>query len=389
MKIAYLIHWNEGPDSGVFKKVLAQAREWRALQHEPAMYLFTSRSGDEWREAEEAGIRIIAETYRGKLGRQARFKVLLAKLRAWQPDIVYHRFDLYYPSLPRLLREVPSVLEINTNDVAELVLEKKKSGLRYGYHLLTRRLVLTAPAGFVFVSGELAEAAPFRRFVEGKAVKVIGNGINLQQHETTQGNTLPWTDAEAHEAAGASVESSVRFVFIGSAGQTWHGVDQIAELAAVKPDWGFDVIGMDRSELAQPVPDNMHFHGKLLRSRYQPLLDQADIAIGTLALYRKGMEEASPLKVREYLANGLPVITAYRETDFSEPVPFVLQLPNEPGNMVRSLGEIEQFVHAWKGRRVEREDVRHLDTAVKEAARIEFMERIITSRKRGSEPCPV
>lgn len=190
--------------------------------------------------------------------------------------------------------------------------------------------------------------------------------------------------AGPHAAASLTgAADAVRFVFLGSAGQAWHGVDHIAELAAAKPHWRFDIVGVERGELALPIPPNMTFHGRLLQRGYQPLLDRADIAIGTLALYRKGMEEASPLKVREYLANGLPVITAYRETDFPEPVPFVLQLPNRPGNVLENLPAIERFARSWKGRRVEPDGIGHLDTAVKEAARVGYMERI-RERKRGS-----
>ncbi|MNP61531.1 hypothetical protein D3C76_1567280 [compost metagenome] len=100
------------------------------------------------------------------------------------------------------------------------------------------------------------------------------------------------------------------------------------------------------------------------------------MAIGPLALYRRGMKEASPLKVREYLAYGLPVINGYVDTDFKEEVPFILRIPNEPRNTVHASAAIEEFVHSWQGRRVDRSEVEHLDVAVKETARIAYMKRI-------------
>ncbi|WP_068782949.1 glycosyltransferase [Paenibacillus phocaensis] len=422
MKIAYLIHWNEGPESGVFKKIISQARTWQALGHEPALFLFSRGTAAIWTEAETGGLPVYRETYRGRLGRTPRFQALTAQVRAWEPDVIYHRFDLYYPSLPRLLRDYPSVLEINTNDVAELALEGGRLRLRRIYHLLTRRRVLQAAGGYVFVSGELAEAESFRRYA--KSGVVIGNGIPLDQfvagYEGREGAAAregaePGGASASASVASASVsatappvardakassvsaalaamapprdEEAVRFVFISSPGQAWQGLDEIARLAAVKPDWRFDLIGPERGELAAfglQAPANMAFHGQLTRDRYQPLLDRADIAIGTLALYRKGMEEASPLKVREYLANGLPVIAAYRETDFPEPVPFFLQLPPEPGNTVRHLSAIERFAREWRGRRVKREQVRHLDVTVKEAARVAYMQQVAGLRDRGN-----
>lgn len=375
MRIAYLIHWNEGPESGVFKKIISQALSWQALGHETALFLFSRESAAVWTEAEAGGLPVLREAYRGKLGRTPRFRALTARVRAWQPDVIYHRFDLYYPSLPKLLREYPSALEINTNDVAELALEGGGLGrFRRMYHWLTRRLVLKAAGGFVFVSGELARADGFRRYANAKNHVVIGNGIPLERF------------AAGRHMGARQDEGPVRFVFISSPGQAWQGLDEIARLAANKPDWRFDIIGPERSELEAsglPVPSNMAFHGQLTRDRYQPLLDEADIAIGTLALYRKGMEEASPLKVREYLANGLPVIAAYRETDFPEPVPFFLQLPGEPENTVRHLLAIEGFARDWRGRRVEREQVSHLDVTVKEAARVAYLHRLAGERRRG------
>ncbi|MGG3454445.1 glycosyltransferase [Paenibacillus rhizolycopersici] len=376
MRIAYLIHWNEGPESGVFKKIISQALSWQALGHEAALFLFSRGTAAAWTEAETGGLPVFREEYRGWLGRSPRFKALTAQVRAWNPDVIYHRFDLFYPSLPRLLRDYPSVLEINTNDVAELTLEGGVLRLRRFYHLLTRRLVLAAAGGFVFVSGELAEADGFRRYA--KSYAVIGNGIPLDQ----------FAEVTASKDADTSAsEEPVRFVFISSPGQAWQGLDEIARLAAAKPDWWFDIIGPERTELETAklqAPANMVFHGQLTRDRYQTLLDRADLAIGTLALYRKGMEEASPLKVREYLANGLPVIAAYRETDFPEPVPFFLQLPGEPENGIRHLSAIERFAREWRGRRVSREHVRHLDVTVKEAARVAYMRRIAGERERGN-----
>ncbi|WP_059049273.1 glycosyltransferase [Paenibacillus senegalimassiliensis] len=377
MKIAYLIHWNEGPESGVFKKVVAQVSAWRMQGHEVSLFLFSRKTVKPWAMAETVGISVVCETYSGRWGRMARFKALLERLRSWQPDVIYHRFDLYYIKLPSLLRAIPSVLEINTNDVAELALERRGMGLlRYAYHRMTRGWVLGAAGGLVFVSRELAEAKVFRRYARNAIV--IGNGIELAQFAPQSGGPC-----EQSVASKVSGQASMRLVFIGSPGQPWQGLEEIARWARMKPEWRFDIIGPGKDEQDQfekERPANLFFHGVLTRSAYQPLLDQADLAIGTMALYEKGMEEASPLKVREYLANGLPVISAYKETDFPQQVPFILELPNEPGSTVVHLKEIEQFAARWKGKRVARALVQHLDTSVKEAVRVAYMERVIGER---------
>lgn len=362
MRIAYLIHWNEGPESGVFKKVANQMAEWVRLGHEVALFLFTHRQEVEWsREIPE--IEVIAQTYGGGLRRFIDFKHLAAQVVQWSPDLLYHRFDLFYFSLPKLLRTFPSILEVNTNDVTEL---RMKRNARYYYHLCTRGRVLGAAKGFVFVSEELFREKHYSRYVTSSIV--IGNGIDLDQR---QSSPPPARDS-----------SEVRLLFIGSAGQSWHGVDSIAQLAEAHPEWKFDLIGMEASELgtSTAVPGNMTFHGILTTNQYQPLMDQAHIAIGTLGLYRKQMKEASPLKVREYLANGLPVIIGYQDTDFPEPVPFILELPNEPSNTISGIEQIEQFVEVWASRRVQRDWISHLDNSVKETNRVNYMKQIVENR---------
>lgn len=469
MKIAYLLHWNEGPRSGVFKKIVDQISEWSRLGHRIALFLFTSGTGEDWNRA-LGGVEVNVQRYGGGISRLMDFGRLAGQVREWNPDVIYHRYDLYYFGLPRLLRTIPSVLEINSNDLTEMRMERNR--LRYHYHRLTRARVLKAAAGTVFVSRELSEEPAFSRYT-GHHV-VIGNGINLdeflvrrnlgpsltlaeiqsaQEREDEASllqstchpevdsveqhillSTAPATSSPAYSSfnlsdpdAGDNAVSftapsetavatlaklqpdgslsravlqemgrelppaaldqqpaTARLVFIGSSGQPWHGIDAIAELAKLRPGWEFDIIGLHAAELQGPVPANLKFHGPMSREEYQPLLDQADVAIGTMALYRKQMNEASPLKVREYLANGLPVITAYAETDFPRPVPFILQLPGKSGNMVSGLGEIDAFVRQWRGTRVPRKEIAHLDTRVKESERLKYMKLIM--REKGERP---
>jgi hypothetical protein len=67
----------------------------------------------------------------------------------------------------------------------------------------------------------------------------------------------------------------------------------------------------------------------------------ADIGIGTLSLYKKKMEEAAPLKVRSYLAKGIPVVIGYKDTDLWEELPFVYKIKND--SSIIDFGELEKF----------------------------------------------
>jgi hypothetical protein len=357
MKIAYLIHWNEGPESGVFKKICSQVNEWEKMGNEVKLFIFTNRRINDW-NLYCGQIEIVIQQYEGLRSRFSQFRNLVDQVEQGNPDIIYHRFDLYYPFLNHLLRKYPSVLEINSNDLAEM---RSILGVRYWYHLLTRAKALKASKGFVFVTKELSEKKHYSRYVKSKVV--IGNGIELEK--------FPLPVIPRNE--------SPRIVFIGSPGQDWHGIDKIMLLAKRQPNWIFDMIGTEISKIIEKeIPVNMTFHGKLTKDQYQPIMQQADIAIGSLALHRKNMKEASPLKVREYLAYGIPVILGYLDTDFLEKnTSFILELPNESNNIEPYLDKIKKFSTDWVGKRVQREWVQHLDTKQKEAIRISYMKKIV------------
>jgi hypothetical protein len=259
-----------------------------------------------------------------------------------------------YPGLLRTARRFPTVVEVNADDVAEFA---ATSPVRARFSRLTRDLLLRTTAGLVFVTRELADSPRFRR---GPARRiVIGNGIRLADHPPFR----------------APHNERPHLVFIGHPGSPWHGLDHVAEIAAAAPEWDFDAIGPDAGDLPARPP-NLRVHGTMQPDTYEPILRQADVAIGTLALYRNGMSEASPLKVREYLARGIPTVVGYRDTDFPGEVPFILRIPNAPTGVRSSMAEIGRFVARSGGSRVPAEAVAHLDVSVKEDARLRFLDEV-------------
>jgi len=207
--------------------------------------------------------------------------------------------------------------------------------------------------GFVFVTQELAALPRFSDF--RRPYRVIANGIDLEELEVVP----PVSNETPH------------FVFIGIQDQSWHGIDKIVQLAKLKPGWVIHVIG---SSGVAGAPGNVISHGPMIYSDYVKLFALADAGIGTMALHRKKMDEASPLKVREYLASGLPTIIGYHDTDFPEGAPFILSLPNREDNLIEGIDRIESFVKSWQGKRVSRAEIGHLGANFKEAQRLEFFE---------------
>jgi len=59
--------------------------------------------------------------------------------------------------------------------------------------------------------------------------------------------------------------------------------------------------------------NNVHFCGPLSGSALDDLFNIADMAVGSIGIYRIGLKYASPLKEKEYCARGIPFITTYNK----------------------------------------------------------------------------
>jgi glycosyltransferase involved in cell wall biosynthesis len=163
----------------------------------------------------------------------------------------------------------------------------------------------------------------------------------------------------------------------------WHGVDKLLPFAERYPELTLNIIGYLGEDFETPPPPNVRLHGYLSREEVQRVLAGTDVVFGTLALHRKCMEEASPLKVREALAFGIPVIIAYHDTDLDAfSFETVLRIPNTEGNVRGHAERIHQFAWDMIGRRVDFDRLAStLDQRGKEKARLAFFNEIIAEQR--------
>jgi hypothetical protein len=114
----------------------------------------------------------------------------------------------------------------------------------------------------------------------------------------------------------------------------------------------------------------------LNRDEVVQVLARADVGIGSLALHRNQMFGGSPLKVREYLAVGLPVLYAYDDADADVLDGYVLRIANTESAITDEIDRIDAFVNRSMGVRVPRSSVGHIDTATKERQRLALFEDV-------------
>ena len=168
---------------------------------------------------------------------------------------------------------------------------------------------------------------------------------------------------------------------VASPGMTWHGVDKLLRLAGQYPDLTINIVGYRREDLTGDTPQNVRLHGFLPRERTREVLKTTDVVFGSLALHRNDMEEASPLKVREAAACGIPLILGYRDTDLSNwQTDCILHIPNTEDNAQTHAAQIRDFAYRMRGRRLDAETVAaRIGHRQKEEDRLAFFEKILAA----------
>jgi len=364
MKIAYLAELTLENQGGVIGKIFNQVKIWRKLGHEVKIFIRAYTNG-EYKFPEYCNVYSGIPNRRpekpnlikGLLNKCLTHRKIAKDVIDFNPDIIYYRYKIWYPFLIKdILSFTSYFVELNTDDIKET---KLKGAFRYWYNKITRKLLLSNAAGLVCVTEEIAE----RNKKLSRPTCVIGNGYDLSSV-----TPIP-----------APCNIKPQIIFVGGGGNAlWHGVDKIIVMANNLQEFTFHVVGPPRSQFSsyKSLPKNIYFHGYMTKEQLTNLYKIVDVAIGTLALHRNQMEEASPLKVREYLAYGIPVIIGYKDTDLKDENPAILRLPNRETNVVENIDTIREFVYKQIGNRVSPASVSMLDYKDKEIKRIHFLEQI-------------
>ena len=114
------------------------------------------------------------------------------------------------------------------------------------------------------------------------------------------------------------------FAFVCAEFAAWHGLDRLLPAIAdgAVPEGTilrFHLVGSLSPEQNQMIEaisrDDVEIirHGAVFPDQVAEVLVHCDVAIGSLALDRQGLQEGSTLKVREYLASGLPVYATHKD----------------------------------------------------------------------------
>jgi hypothetical protein len=348
-KIAYALICYDAANSGVYKKIFDQINAWKIAGHLVQIFVITDKKSKAlWQKIDPSAITLIDSNFFVKLLNRARILRSASKSR---PSLIYLR-DSFPIFLPK--SSAPIVIEIQSLVGQEL---KLRGRFKYRMFRILKQAIYARVSAAVYVTNELMNKNEFKLGIQVPKI-TIGNGIDLGNVEQ-----LP------HRIKGKPA-----LFFVGSPNQPWHGIEQLIEFGISNPDIDIHIVG----ELAEASQPNLYFYGNLRRESYKAIATKCIAGVGTLNLALKNMEEASPLKVREYLALGLPVISRYKDTDLDASEDYILELPSDSRPLTDLSKEIRAFLDEWAEKRVPREQIQHLDVRTKEKIRIGFFEEILT-----------
>ncbi len=116
----------------------------------------------------------------------------------------------------------------------------------------------------------------------------------------------------------------------------------------------------------------VRFYGKKTGKELDAIYDKADVALGVFGLYKVKVNVCSPLKTKEYLSKGLPVISGFHEDSFEGGnVDFYLEFANDDSNV--DIGRIVEFydglLEKYQSKKALRDVIRsyakeHVDMAI-------------------------
>ena len=309
MKIAYLASIKSRHD-GVSRKILTQITEWQRLGHEVRSFFMSQSSHPDF------------TTYPLWL----RFNILnpcfsiITALWGYQPDIIYMREDnlIILRFFLLILFRNRIIIEINSDAKSENNLIQNKTIIKKitsTIENITNKISYKNVLGLIFVTHELRRSDTYKKC---RNSTVIPNASIGKSTIRKAKNSHP----------------PIRLLFLGSPNQPWHGIDKMVYLAKVlSTKIELHLVGPSMQDIAHLSPSkNTIAYGYC--ENYRDIAKQCHIAIGTLALHRKNMNEACPLKVREYIDAGFPGIIGYTDTAFiGKKYDFILQLENKENNI--------------------------------------------------------
>lgn len=247
----------------------------------------------------------------------AKLRELRSRVDLISPDVLYYRYDAataHHLAFANTRR--PVVSEHNAIETREFRTEKRRGDA--WRDRTTGRLLRRSVSG---IAGVTAEILKYQQTLTAGDTPgfVVGNSIRVQDIRMA-----------ARDKAGTG-----EIAFMGRFGPS-HGLDRMLRLMRDPRlrDFRLHLIG-EGPEVARATDEidalgaKVIRHGSVFGDQLSELLGRCDLAVSAMGFSRVGLNEACSLKVRRYLAAGLPIILGHEDPAIPPDTPFVLRVAND------------------------------------------------------------
>lgn len=319
MKMYYVAFGQPSKSYGIAQKILNQAKAMRANQIDIQVLFVSifSLSNEDYLEGDYHHLYLENPDRTplvSKLTNRPRLvKKLTNYLNDYPVDFIYMRYPAYIDRVMlRFARRFAHklIIENNTKELPEKVMNREKITLALE-HIYGKAFLSNVRAS-ISVTDEIAR---YEKSRSGNSLNayVIPNGIQV--------------DSVAERSAPAFDGYQLDILFVAKL-YRHHGLDRlIYGLKNYSGNMNINLhvvgAGLAMPEIKKLVQNlkmqhQVKFYGRLHGQEMDKLYEQCHIAAGTLGIHRKKMKEGVTLKVREYVARGIPFFLSDYDPDLQK-----------------------------------------------------------------------
>jgi hypothetical protein len=210
--------------------------------------------------------------------------------------------------------------------------------LNFVQEYLNSKKLKSQAIGLIGVTNEISREESRRNMT--LKIQTVSNGIDVTKVNFTK--FIPFDG------------KSLTMTIVASEFAPWHGLDKLLKSLLVYDTHIIIVLNLvgeyisdkDKITIDEINSTNPNITIKILGPKRGKELDdifsKSTLAIGSLAIYRQKLEEACALKIREYMARGIPFIYSAKDPDIEQNSSFSLELSND--NKPIDFNKIIEFV---------------------------------------------
>ncbi len=243
-------------------------------------------------------------------------KIFLRNLYAWfymlknqkKYDVIVNRhisFDPFVLIFGWFVKNRFTIYHAKEIEALKVVQKGWKGELASFIEKITGHIGLMQIKGAICVTSDIAN---YQKKIIDKYTLLYPNGIDLSSIKVIEDKR---------------VNDEVNIAFMCGTFSPWHGLDLLLE-SVLKNLKFIQTNNVKIHLIGRVLEKELNFiktnklpivlYGLLSSEEYIKVLEKCDIGLDSLALHREGLNEGAALKVREYLACGLPIYSAYKDT---------------------------------------------------------------------------